>query len=76
MFANYSRVSLLTDKFQDDGVGIGAVGYVIETYPPDAYEVEFSDADGATLAQIVVCHEELAPVPSAAPVLTSSPIGA
>ena len=40
MIVNYSRVRLLTNKYE--GVRAGDLGYVIEVYR-DAYEVEFSD---------------------------------
>ena len=35
------------------------LGYVIESYPGGKYEVEFSDADGITIAQIVAGEEDL-----------------
>ncbi len=51
---NYSKVRLITDKFKStDGVSSGEIGYVIEIYPPDNYEVEFSDSNGITYAQFV-----------------------
>ena len=55
----YSQVRLLTDKYLDEGVGIGAVGYIIETFDDVAYEVEFSDEGGITLAQITATGSEL-----------------
>jgi hypothetical protein len=57
--ANYSRVRLLTDRHQDEGVTIGAVGYIIEVYNDSAYEVEFSDDQGTTLAQLVLQPDEI-----------------
>jgi hypothetical protein len=56
---NYSRVRLLTDRYQADGVDIGAIGYIIEIYADDFYEVEFSNKDGITIAQIVVHLSEI-----------------
>lgn len=50
----YSRVRLITDKYRDQGVYLGQQGYIIEVYGGDAYEVEFSDAQGITIAQVVV----------------------
>lgn len=59
MLSNYSRVRLLTDRFSTDGLKVGDVGYIIEVYEEDAYEVEFSDREGITVAQIVVHGSEL-----------------
>lgn len=59
MLPNYSRVRLLTDRFSPDGLKYGDVGYIIETYDNDAYEVEFSDDKGITIAQIVAHDSEL-----------------
>jgi len=39
------------------------LGYVIECYPDGKYEVEFSDANGITIAQLVASEQELAVVP-------------
>jgi hypothetical protein len=55
---NYSRVRLLNDRYRDEGVTAGAIGYVIEVYGDDAYEVEFSAEDGTTIAQFVVHGDE------------------
>lgn len=57
---NYSKVILLTDAFRHEGVSAGAMGYVIEVYPNNKYEVEFSDGSGITVAQIVVSGHEIA----------------
>ena len=43
------------------------LGYVIESYSDGKYEVEFSDANGITIAQIVVGEEDLVLVPEAEP---------
>jgi cell shape-determining protein MreC len=56
---NYSRVVLLTDRHQDQGVKIGAIGYIIEIYDDGNYEVEFSDSDGFTIAQLVLRSDEV-----------------
>jgi len=60
MIDNYSRVRLLTDKYRKEGAATGAVGYVIEVYDNGDCEVEFSDRDGITFAQIVARADELA----------------
>ena len=59
MLENYTRVRLQTDKYQAEGASKGTLGYIVEVYPPDAYEVEFSDRDGTTFAQIVAQGDEL-----------------
>jgi hypothetical protein len=56
---NYSRLRLVTDRHRPEGVDYGAVGYIIEVYSDADYEVEFSDDQGITVAQIVVRGEEL-----------------
>lgn len=56
----YSRVRLLTDRFRGEGVDIGAIGYIIEVYNNENYEVEFSDSrTGITIAQIVAKENEI-----------------
>lgn len=56
-FENYSRVRLLVDS--KVSVKAGAIGYVIEVYDDGMYEVEFSDRNGSTIAQVVVHENEL-----------------
>ena len=56
----YQRVKLVTDRFAStDDLTTGAIGYVIEVYPDGNYEVEFSDENGITCAQIVAKPDEL-----------------
>lgn len=43
------------------------LGYVIESYADGKYEVEFSDANGITIAQIVVGEEDLILAPETEP---------
>jgi Domain of unknown function (DUF4926) len=59
MIEIYSRVRLLTDRFYSEGVALGDIGYVIETYPGGNYEVEFSRSDGTTIALVVAREDEL-----------------
>lgn len=68
MLENYSRVRLLTDRYQNKGVAAGTIGYVIEVYD-DAYEVEFSNPNGITIAQVVVQPDELEKADVVQPVL-------
>ena len=42
-------VALLVDK-PEEGLGVGQVGTVVEVLAPDAYEVEFLDSKGETIA--------------------------
>lgn len=59
-FEIYQRVRLVTDRFAStDRVTTGAIGYIIEVYPDGNCEVEFSDEDGITYAQIVANPDEL-----------------
>jgi len=59
MLENYSPVRLLTDRFRSEGAAEGDLGYVIETYPDGVCEVEFSNPQGITFAQIVARENEL-----------------
>jgi hypothetical protein len=56
---NYSRVRLLTSRYDQQGVSAGAIGYIIEVYDQEAYEVEFSDENGITIAQLAVPQREV-----------------
>jgi hypothetical protein len=56
-------VVALTEPVPSHGLVRGQVGTVVETLPPDAFEVEFSDDDGRTYAtlglranQLLVLH--------------------
>ena len=60
MLPLYSRVRLLVDRYQGEGADVGAFGYIIEVYPEGNYEVEFSDSEGITYAQLVVTEQEIA----------------
>jgi Domain of unknown function (DUF4926) len=55
----YSVVQLITDRYQDRGVSIGAIGTILEVYGEDAYEVEFSREDGTTIAWFAVGQNEV-----------------
>jgi len=67
MIPQYSRVKLTTNKYDKEGGRTGMLGYVIESYSDGKYEVEFSDANGITIAQIVAGEEDLVLVPEAEP---------
>ena len=55
----YSAVRLVTDRFCEEGVCAGAIGYIVEVYNEDAYEVEFSDANGETIALFAARRDDL-----------------
>jgi hypothetical protein len=61
----YTRVRLLSDAYQGERLKPGAMGYIIEVYS-DAYEVEFSDSQGNTIAQLVLREEEVESAPETA----------
>jgi len=58
---NYSRIRLTTNRYKYENLPRGSVGYIIETYDDKEYEVEFSDKDGITIAQIVLKESEIEP---------------
>jgi hypothetical protein len=48
-----------TDRFLDQGVSKGSLGYIIERWPDGALEVEVMRPDGSTTAQFVAQPSEL-----------------
>jgi hypothetical protein len=62
MINQYDPVALSVD-LPAEGLRIGYVGYVIEIHD-DAYEVEFSRADGTTIAVVVLTSEQVISAPS------------
>lgn len=46
----FQAVKLLTDKYISEGIRIGDIGYILEGYDGENFEVEFSDKDGITIA--------------------------
>lgn len=73
MLDNYSRVLLLTDRYQSEGAQCFGAGYIIEVYPENKYELEFSGPDGVTTAQIVADGNKLQLAPPASADPTQSP---
>ena len=59
MLPDYCRVKLKTNRFEKEGIVSGAIGYVIENYNDGNYEVEFSNKEGVSIAQIVVPESDL-----------------
>jgi hypothetical protein len=78
MLNNYSRIRLISPHYESEGVPRGSIGYLIETYPDGAYEVEFSAPDGTTIAQLVLNDAEVQlaewplPVKEVRPLFTSA----
>lgn len=59
----YDRVKLKTNRFKDEGLSEGDIGYIIEVYPDGNMEVEFSNSlTGETIATVVAKPSELEPV--------------
>jgi hypothetical protein len=52
-------VVALTDDMPDRELQRGQVGTVVEVLGPDVYEVEFSDNDGHTYAELAVKADKL-----------------
>ena len=52
-------VVALTDDIPDRELQRGQAGTVIEVLAPDVYEVEFSDNDGHTYAELAVKADKL-----------------
>jgi hypothetical protein len=52
-------VVALTADLADKGLVRGQVGTVVETLSPGVYEVEFSDDEGRTYAQLAIRENQL-----------------
>ena len=62
----FSPIRLTTDRFLDEGVGRGAVGFILDVFD-DGYEVEFSrPEDGSTIALLFLTATDIEPAPEAA----------
>ncbi len=61
--APYTIVQLLTNRYQDKHVQAGDIGVILEVYDHEAYEIEFSRADGTTIAWFAVQQDEVAAYP-------------
>ncbi len=61
VFKQYAEVKISTDKFRSEGVTQSSIGYIIEIYDNNKYEVEFSNsATGETIAQLVLDGRDIA----------------
>ncbi|MFZ5905758.1 MAG: DUF4926 domain-containing protein [Chloroflexota bacterium] len=52
-------VVALTQELPDKDLRLGQVGTVVELLAPDVYEVEFTDNDGRTYAELALREEQL-----------------
>jgi hypothetical protein len=52
-------VVALTTDVPESGLVRGQVGTVVEVLRPDTYEIEFSDDDGRTYAQLPLREDQL-----------------
>lgn len=57
--AIYSRVRYVGPENAEERLNSGDIGYVIEDYGDGNFEVEFSNPDGTTRAQVVIPGREL-----------------
>jgi len=55
----YQTVRLMTDKYVERGIKKGDVGYILEDYDGNYFEVEFSDENGITIALSAFPKDEL-----------------
>lgn len=72
----YTRVRLTTDRFESQGASAGMIGYVIGVHGNGDYEVELSDRDGISVAQLVATEQDPSPEPEGTPAPTSPTGGA
>jgi len=56
-------VVTLVDDIPEDGLKAGAVGTIVDVFrsPRTAYEVEFSDDDGVTIAMAALTADQIRP---------------
>ncbi|MBM3151842.1 MAG: DUF4926 domain-containing protein [Chloroflexi bacterium] len=52
-------VVALTQELPEKDLRLGQVGTVVEFLAPDVYEVEFTDNDGRTYAELALREEQL-----------------
>jgi len=52
-------VVALTQELPERGLSLGQVGTVLELLAPDVYEVEFSDSEGRTFAELALRADQL-----------------
>ena len=55
----YTVIRLLTDRYSDRCVLSGSVGIILDVCGQEAYDVEFSDQQGHTIAWFAVQQSEV-----------------
>lgn len=55
----FQKVRLLTNKYIDEGIKIGDIGYILEDHDGENFEVEFSNNEGITIALFAFSKKEL-----------------
>lgn len=55
----YDKVRIVSERFRDQGVPPGTIGYIIEKWEESVFEVEVSREDGTTVAQFVAREDDL-----------------
>jgi hypothetical protein len=58
VFRVLDAVALMSD-LPDKGLARGQVGTIVETLAPDVFEVEFSDDEGRTYAELALREDQL-----------------
>ncbi|WP_081075247.1 DUF4926 domain-containing protein [Burkholderia stagnalis] len=58
--STYNRVRYIGLANMKEQIKPGDIGCIVEDYGDGNYEVEFSDADGATRALVVIAEADLA----------------
>jgi hypothetical protein len=57
----FSAVRLTTNRYLNEGVGGGAIGFILDVYD-DGYDVEFSrPEDGSTIALLFLTQTDIEP---------------
>lgn len=41
----YSKIKLVTNKYEKDGIAKGTLGIILEVYDEENYEIQFLDKD-------------------------------
>jgi hypothetical protein len=62
LLPEFSPVRLITDNYLSEGVGRGAIGFILDILE-GAYIVEFSRPDGTTIAWFPLKPEDIEPAP-------------
>src|SRR5438445_822667 len=58
-FKPHEKVRILSNRFREKGAPFGSIGYVIEKWADNLWEVEVSRVDGTAIARFVVRPEDI-----------------